>query len=78
MSRGRGRGRGGRGAVRAGESVPDSAGNGIDTQKDGNGNSNSCSSNNNGLEDWMETGEEEDEKNKADSLALMNGQSGGI
>ena len=84
MSRGRGRGRGGRGAVRAGESIPDSAGTGIDGQKDGNGNSNgngnssSNSNNNNGLEDWMETGEEEDEKNKADTLALMNGQSGGI
>ena len=77
MSRGRGRGRGGRGAVRAGEFVPDSAGSGIDTQKDGNSNSNS-SGNNNGLEDWMETGEEEDEKNKSDTLALMNGQSGGI
>jgi hypothetical protein len=71
-SRGRGRGRGGRGAVRAGESFTDSS---IpDTQKDGNGNGNG---NGNGIEDWMETGEEEEEKNKANTLALMNGQSGG-
>jgi hypothetical protein len=41
------------------------------TQNNGNGDSN------NGLEDWMETGEEEDEKRLREEQALMNGQNGG-
>ena len=32
---------------------------------------------NDGLEDWMETGEEEEERKIKETLALMNGQSGG-
>ena len=41
------------------------------TQNNGNGDSN------NGLEDWMETGEEEEEKRLREEQALMNGQNGG-
>ena len=40
-----------------------------------NGNGNGGKSD--GVEDWMETGEEEDERKIKESLALMNGQSGG-
>lgn len=68
-NRGRGRGRGGRGAVRVDAEIKDTENN--ENEINGNGGKSD------GLEDWMETGEEEDERKIKESLSLMNGQSGG-
>lgn len=70
-NRGRGRGRGGRGAVRVDAETKDTENN--ENEINGNGNGGKSD----GVEDWMETGEEEDERKIKESLALMNGQSGG-